>query len=280
MGLVARNPEHSQEQQASGQTVGDPPAHATGTVHIESVPGPAPGNTAANADANTDGNTDGNRDGGANSGEVVRHTQRFEAGELVDWTLDSEPAPWALVLPADPTYRPGAGYADPAAVEAAGVRIGSEHLVLPPLDDLPHPGFDELDYVPDATGRLRFELTGTPVGSILCDIHYVDGRRPWAQVVGAWSEDSEGPAADAPLIEVDITFANYLRMRTGEKTALEAIADGGGVGETRWTLLLLLHGIVQKRRYMEIYRSLPVIPPEIGWWGEAAPFIPDSAAPA
>jgi hypothetical protein len=276
MGLIARNPEHSQEQQASGQTVGDPPAHATGTVHIESVPGSALGNTAANTDANTAGNTDG----GAHSGEVVRHTQRFEAGELVDWTLDSEPAPWALVLPADPTYRPGAGHADPAVVEAAGVRIGSERLVLPPLDDLPHPGFDELDFVPDATGRLRFELTGTPVGSILCDIHYLDGRRPWAQVVGEWSEDSEGPATDAPLIEVDMTFANYLRMRTGEKTALEAIADGGGVGETRWTLLLLLHGIVQKRRYMEIYRSLPVIPAEIGWWGEAAPFIPDSAAPA
>jgi hypothetical protein len=267
MGLVARNPEQSQEQQASGQTVGDPPAYATGTVHIESLPGAS-------------GDAAGDTVGGAGTGEVVRHTQRFEAGELVEWKLDGEPAPWALVLPAGPGYRPGAGHADPAAVEAAGVRIGSEHLLLPPLDDLPHPGFSELDFVPDATGRLRFQLTGTPVGSILCDIHDLDGRRPWAQVVAEWSEDSDGPAADAPLIEVDITFANYLRMRTGEKTALEAIADGGGVGETRWTLLLLLHGIVQRRRYQEIYRSLPVIPPEIGWWGEAAPFIADSAEPS
>lgn len=252
MGLVARKQEHSQKQQASGQPIGDPPAHAAGTVHLESV---------------------------ADDGEVVHHTQRFEAGELVEWTLDAEPASWALVLPGAPTDRCPTGYADPHAVEAIAVRIGSERLVLPPLDDLPHPGFNELDFVPDATGRLRFELTGTPAGSILCDIHYLDGLRPWARVVGEWAQESNGPAGDAPLIEVDITFANYLRMRTGEKTALEAIADGGGVGDTRWTLLLLLHGIFQKRRYTEIYRSLPVMPPEIGWWGEAAPYIPGDAAP-
>ncbi len=80
-------------------------------------------------------------------------------------------------------------------------------------------------------------------------------------------------------MSVGMTFANYLRMRTGERTALEAIADGGDVGDTRWTLLLLLHGLVQAEKYVSAYRALPVMPPELGWWGEAAPYVASDLVP-
>ncbi|MCZ7630037.1 MAG: hypothetical protein M5U19_13745 [Microthrixaceae bacterium] len=77
-----------------------------------------------------------------------------------------------------------------------------------------------------------------------------------------------------------MTFANYLHMRTGEKTYLEAIADGGTVGDTRWTLLLLLHGIVQQQRYADAYRALPVFPRELGWWGRPPDSSPPTSCPA
>ena len=141
--------------------------------------------------------------------------------------------------------------------------------LLPPLDDLPDPAFDELEFVPDATARLRFELTGTPVGNMRCDIRYQDGRRPLGRVVTDWPDTTAGePAHEAPLIHVGVSFANYLQMRTGEKSYLEAIADGGTVGDTRWTLLLLLHGIVQQQRYTDAYRALTVFPEELGWWAK------------
>ena len=60
-----------------------------------------------------------------------------------------------------------------------------------------------------------------------------------------------------------MTWRNYLRMRTGELTALEAIEDGGVV-DARWTLLLMLHGLLQEPEYLAIYRDLPVIPDELG----------------
>lgn len=253
MGLLARNPQHDQREQGSGELRGGPPEHATGVVHHEAHTG---------------------------NGEVVHHSQHFERGELVGWRIDPEPAPWALVRHGDPLERPGRDWADDATVRSTSIRLGEEHHVLPPLDDLPHPGFDELEFVPDATARLRFELTGTPVGSILCDIRYQDGRRPLGRVVTEWLPTEAGEPADgAPEILVGVTFANYLRMRTGERSDLEAIADGGTVGDTRWTLLLLLHGIVQQSRYVDIYRSLPVIPPELGWWGEAAPYVDSDALP-
>lgn len=253
MGLLARNPQHDQREQGSGDVDDTPPEHATGVVHHE-----------AHGD----------------DGTVVCHSQRFERGELVEWTIDSTPAPWALVRSGDPLVRPGSGWAEPDTVASTSVRVGEDHFVLPPLDDLPHPGFDELEEIPDATARLRYEITGSPVGPILCDIRYESGRRPSGEVVTTWDDPVEGsPAAAAPEILVGVSFANYLRTRTGELTHLEAIADGGTVGDTRWTLLLLLHGIVQRQRYVDIYRSLPVIPPEIGWWGQAAPFVPLDGRP-
>lgn len=247
MGLLARNPQHDQREQGSGEELGSPPAYATGVVHHDSVV----------------------------DGEVTHHTQRFEAGELVEWTLDERPAPWALVRPGPPTAAVHRGLAGAQDVEAVRVRIGGDHHVLPPLDDLPDPAFGDLEFVPDATARLRFEVTGTPVGGIRCDIRYQDGRRPLGRVVDDWPATTPGePAHDAPLIHVGMSFANYLRMRTGERTYLEAIADGGTVGDTRWTLLLCLHGIVQTERYKAAYRAMTVLPEELGWWGEAAPFIP------
>ncbi|MCP4435948.1 MAG: hypothetical protein GY812_10710 [Actinomycetia bacterium] len=254
MGLVARNPEQSTVQQGGGELLGSAPTYATGTVHIESV---------------------------GDDGEVVRHSQRFEEGRLAEWSLDDAPAPWALVRPGAPTDPCATTWASRGEVEAVKVRVGDPVLELPPRDDLPHPGFHELVRVPDATARLRFAVTGSPVGRIVCDIRYQDGLRPLGRVVDEWPEDTDPaePAHEAPLIDVEVSFANYLRMRTGEKTSLEAIADGGGVVDTRWTLLLLLHGIVQEQRYVDIYRSLPVLPAELGWWGEAAPFVASDATP-
>lgn len=252
MGLLARNPQHDQREQGSGEALAGPPSHATGTVHHDALV----------------------------DGTVVHHAQRFEAGELVEWTLREAPGPWALVRPGPPTAPIGSGTATPEAVEAVTVRVGDRVHVLPPLDDLPDPAFDELEFVPDATARLRFELTGSPVGRILCDIRYQDGRRPSGRVLSDWPDTLEGePAHDAPLIHVGMSFGNYLRLRSGEISYLEAIADGGTVGDTRWTLLLLLHGIVQQRRYTDAYRAMTVFPEELGWWGEAAPFIASDEVP-
>lgn len=252
MGLLARNPQHDQREQGSGEPVGEPPPYATGVVHHDAI---------------------------TDSG-VVHHLQRFEAGHLVDWTISEDPGPWALVRTGEPGQPYPAGRATVASVQEASIRVGDRRLVMPPSDDLPDPRFGELEHVPDATARLRFEVTSSPVGDILCDVRYVEGARPWARVVPEWTETRPGEAAHgAPLIHVGVSFANYLRMRTGERSSLEAIADGGTVGETRWTLLLLLHGIYQQERYVEIYRSLPVVPPELGWWGEAAAFVPPDAAP-
>jgi hypothetical protein len=255
MGITARNPEEQTRQQGAGELVGEPPAHATGTVHLESVGG---------------------------DGEVVRHRQRFEQGRLVAWELVDEAAPWALVRPGPPERPCPYGLATPEEVEAVSVRLGERVGPIPPLDDLAYPGWDALPRVPDATARLRYELTGSPVGRILVDIRYQDGKRPMSEVVGEWPEQTTvgEPAHDAPEMRVTMTFRNYLRMRAGELGALEAIAEGGDVGDTRWTLLLLLHGLLQEDAYVAAYRSLPVLPPELGWWGEAAPFVPSDARPS
>lgn len=252
MGLLARNPQHDQREQGSGESLGGPPWYATGEVHHDAV-------------------TD---DG------VVHHVQRFEEGHLVEWAVTGEPGPWALVRSGPPEQPCPTGTATPDDLATTKVRIGERELVMPPLDDMEDPRFADLETFPDATARLRFEVGSSPVGRVLCDVRYVDGRRPRSRVVASWSETTpDEPAHGAPEIHVGVTFANYLRMRTGESSALEAIADGGTVGDTRWTLLLLLHGIYQQPRYVEIYRSLPVIPPELGWWGEAAPFVASDARP-
>jgi hypothetical protein len=36
----------------------------------------------------------------------------------------------------------------------------------------------------------------------------------------------------------------------------------------------MLHGLLQEPEYLGIYRDLPVLPDELGWWGEVAPWIP------
>jgi hypothetical protein len=255
MGITARNPEEQTRQQGSGELLGAPPSYATGEVNLESV---------------------------LDDGTVVRHRQQFEAGRLVDWKVVGEAAAWAIVRPGPPELPCPHARANPEEVEAVSVRIGDRVGPLPPLDDLAHPDWDRLPYVPDATARLRFELSGSPVGRVLVDIRYQDGKRPMAVVVSEWPERTEPgePAHDAPEMRVTMTFRNYLRMRAGELTALEAIADGGDVGETRWTMLLLLHGLLQEDAYVEAYRSLPVLPAEAGWWGEAAPFVPSDARPS
>ena len=93
-------------------------------------------------------------------------------------------------------------------------------------------------------------------------------------IVDEWSLPAEGEAAyGAPEMHIVMTWRNYLRLREGEVTALEGIEEGGTV-DARWTLLLMLHGLLQEPEYVDIYRSLPVIPEPLHWWGEVAPWIP------
>ncbi len=252
MGLVARNPEQAIKIQSAGEVLGAPPADANGVVFLESI---------------------------AEDGSVVHHAQEFTAGELITWTILSEPGPWALVHHGEPTDTCEVNWASPDQVASMQVRIGDVRTPLPPLDDLPDPLAD-MPFVPDATARLRFELFGSPAGQILTDVRFLDGRRPMSRVVANWTETEPGePAHDAPELKIRVKFRNYLKLRTGEMNSLEAAEDGGDVGDTRWTLLLLLHGLLQTEAYSEMYRSLPVLPPELGWWGEAAPFIGSNAAP-
>ncbi len=249
MGFVSqfgRSVDNQVSRDAAGQLDLQLPDHATGTVHHEAV---------------------------LDDGTVVHHHQVFERGVLVDWIEDDEPGPWALIRPGSPLVPCPSGVASPEDVAVAKLRLDDRVLDLPLLDDLPAPAFDALAHVPDATARLRFEVFATPVGTQRCDVRYQDGRRI-AWLVEDWDEPEEGsPAAGAPEMTVTMSFRNYLKMRSGDLTALEAIEDGGTV-DARWTLLLLLHGLIQSPEYVAAYRGLPRLPDELGWWGEVAPHIP------
>jgi hypothetical protein len=248
MGIVAGRTQQYVRQQLAGEGVNPRPAYATGTVHHDAV---------------------------AEDGSVVHHHQVFDSGELVDWVRDDEPGPWALVRPGDPFQPFAPELAGPATVAPMTVRLGDRIVPMPPLDDMGNPGWDRLPTVPDATAWLRFELTGTPVGPIASDVRYVDGKRPVSTIVEEWVAPAAGePAHGAPELQITMTFRNYLKMRTGELTALEAIEEGGLV-DARWTLLLMLHGLLQEPEYMGVYRELPEFPDELGWWGEVAPWIPE-----
>lgn len=247
MGLVAKKPEQSHREQGGGQVENPRPEYATGTVHHDAV---------------------------LPDGTVVHHHQVFDRGLLVEWERDDQPGPWALVRPGDPFVGFESGPLDADGIAAVRVRLGDDLIPLPAADDLGADGWDELPLVPDATARLRYELIGSPVGLMQIDVRYQDGRRPVARFVQDFAESAEGePAHGAPEMHVAMTWRNYLRMRSGEVTPLEGIEEGGTV-DARWTLLLLLHGLLQEPEYTAIYRALPRIPAELGWWGEIAPFIP------
>ncbi|HMR96171.1 MAG TPA: hypothetical protein PKE05_11560 [Microthrixaceae bacterium] len=250
MGFVAQFrrsvDEESTREDGSGQLDLHLPEYATGTVHHQAI---------------------------LEDGTVVHHHQRFESGVLVDWIEDDEPGPWALIRPGSPLRPCPGGVADPDDVTGAALRLGDEIRPLPLLDDLPSPAFESLARVPHATARLRFEVFATPVGTQRCDVRYHDGSRT-AWLVSDWTDPAEDePAFGAPEMHVSMSFRNYLKMRSGQATALEAIEDGGSV-DARWTLLLLLHGMIQSPEYVAAYRGLPVLPDELGWWGEVAPHIP------
>ncbi len=246
MGLVAKQPEKSHREQGGGQSENPRPEHATGTVHHDAV---------------------------LPDGTVVHHHQTFDRGLLTGWEQDDQPGPWALVRPGDPFVGFDEGPVDPDVAAQVKVRVGDRLLDLPAVDDLAAAGWDELPQVPDATARLRFELTDSPVGEQWLDTRYEDGRRT-CRLVTEWAPTAQGePAHDSPELHVRMNWGNYLRMRSGDLTALEAIEDRGTV-DARWTLLLLLHGLVQQEEYMAIYRALPRMPEELMWWGEVARWVP------
>ncbi|MEX0768120.1 MAG: hypothetical protein WD029_06590, partial [Microthrixaceae bacterium] len=236
----------SVRQQAGGQLTNPRPEYATGTVHHQSV---------------------------AADGSSTYHHQVFDCGQLQSWVVDSAPGPWALVRSGEPFDPFATELAGHAQVEAVQVRVGQELLMLPPLDDTSSARWKELPLIPDATARLKFELTGSPVGPLALEVQYRNGAREVCEIVQDWTElQADAAAYGAPEMHVIMTWRNYLRMRAGHVTALEGIEEGGTV-DARWTLLLLLHGLLQEPAYVDIYRDLPVMPEELGWWGEVAPFI-------
>lgn len=252
MGIVASDRHGYVRQQLVGEGPNPRPGYATGIVHHDAV---------------------------AEDGTAVHHHQVFDGGELVEWEIDEQPGPWALVRRGAPTDSFAPVLPGPAEAAAVSVRLGDDIIALPPLDDLESEAWRALPEVPDATTRLRFELTGSPVGPLALDLRYQDGRRAVAEIVDEWADTAEGePAHGAPEMHIVMTWRNYLRMRAGEATALEAIEEGGAV-DARWTLLLLLHGLLQEPEYVAAYRTLRRIPAELGWWGEVAPWIPPDASP-
>jgi hypothetical protein len=247
MGIVAKGGQQTTRQQAGGQSENPRPDYATGTVHHETV---------------------------AADGRRIFHHQVFDRGLLKSWVQDPVSGPWALVRHGDPFDAFFSDLAGPEQVAAVQVRVGQEFFPLPPLDDTSSDRWSELPEIPDATARLKFELTGSPVGPLALEVQYRNGARDICEVVDDWAElQPDAPAFGAPEMHVVMTWRNYLRMRAGEVTALEGIEEGGTV-DARWTLLLLLHGLLQETAYVDIYRALPVMPSELGWWGEVAPWIP------
>lgn len=249
MGLVAKYRERTAAMAPAPGAPPVPPGYATGTVFHEAV---------------------------QPDGSVVHHRQEFDGGRLVDWHQDTEPGPWALIRRGDPLDPCPVDGATPDLVAATQVRLGETVVPLPILDDMDASGFTGVERVPDATMRLRYQVTSSPVGLQRADIRYQDSLRTgW--LVEDWDEpEPESPAFDAPELFVSMSFRNYLRMRTGEITSLQAIEDGGMV-DGRWTLMLLLHGLVQDPAYVSTYRNLPAFPDELGWWGEVAPWIGEYA---
>ena len=202
----------------------------------------------------------------AAGGSVRHHRQRFDRGRLVDTELDVEPGPWALCRPGAPDTAPRHdAVATLADLEAVRVRVGEETAPLPPLDDLASPAFATLPEVPHATMRVRLTLTATPAGRLLLDVGYRDARREPIAIVAEFGED---PEPGRPAIDVTLTWRNYLRMRAGEINSLEAVEEGGTV-DGRWTVLMLLHGLVQSPPTAEAYASLPAMPEALTWWAEA-----------
>jgi len=247
MGIVAKGGQQSVRQQAGGQMNNPRPEYATGTVYHETV---------------------------TSNGSSVYHHQVFDRGQLQSWVLDSAQGPWALVRIGDPFDLFPSELAGPEQVEAVQVRVGRQVFVLPPLDDTSSDRWSELPVIPDATARLKFELTGSPVGPLALEVQFRNGAREVCEIVQDWAELQVNAAAyGAAEMHVVMTWRNYLRMRAGQVTALEGIEEGGTV-DARWTLLLLLHGLLQEPTYVDIYRGLPVMPEELGWWGEVAPWIP------
>lgn len=246
MGLLARGGQQSVRQQAGGQMANPRPPYATGVVHHDAVD---------------------------DDGTIVHHHQTFEQGLLMDWVIDDAPGPWALQRQGDPYDPFPRSLPGPDEARAVKIRVGDELLDLPPLDDIAAQRWDELPTIPDATARLKFELTGSPVGNLALDIRYLNGKRPVCEIIDDWDELRDGDIAyGAPELHIVMTWRNYLRMRSGEVTALEGIEEGGST-DARWTHLLMLHGLLQEKEYVAVYRSLPSIPVELGWWGEVAPFV-------
>ena len=201
MGIVAKGGQQTTRQQAGGQMENPRPEYASGIVYHETI-------TA--------------------DGTSVSHHQVFERGQLQSWVQDSTPAPWALVRHGDPFDAFSPELAGPEQVAAVQVRIAQDMFALPPLDDVSSDRWGELPEIPDATARLKFELTGSPVGPLALEVQYRNGARAICEVVDDWTElTADAPAYGAPEMHVVMTWRNYLRMRAGQVTALEGIEEGG-----------------------------------------------------
>ena len=218
--------------------------YATGTVHVESDDDP---------------------------GRVLHLT--FDEGRLVGRATDAAAGEWAVVRPG-PVDAPFSGELVGAGeLSRWSVRVGSERLALPPLDDVASDALADLHEVPDADLALRFRLVGSPAGMVLLELAYLGGRRVRAEVVDSFGEDVEPVPFGSAEATCDLTWRNYLRLRAGTLDPLEAGAEGTVDGH--WTHLLLLHGLLQQSDHVAAWSALPEVPAELAWFGEVAPWVPD-----
>jgi hypothetical protein len=215
--------------------------YATGTVHVESDD---------------------------DLGRVVHLT--FDEGRLVRRVVDDAAGEWAVVRPGPVDGEFSGEQVDSASLAQWSVRIGSERLVLPPLDDVASDALGDLREIPDADLALRFRLVGSPAGMVLLELAYVGGRRVRAEVVDFFGDDMEPVPFGSAEATCDITWRNYLRVRSGDLDPLEAGAEG--TVEGHWTHLLLLHGLLQQADHVAAWSSLPELPEELAWFGEVAPW--------
>lgn len=192
----------------------------------------------------------------------------FALGQLVDASWTDEPTPWAMQTPlisGEDMNIP----VHPDLWDQCRVRIGHTYLPLPPGDESVS-GFVGMREVPRASACVRLELTNSPVGLVRYEVLLEQGRRVGEAVVDEWSSDQCDTDHEAAVtLHVRMAYRNYVRARAGEISFLEAVLDGGSLEDSRWTHLLMLHGIVQDPAYVESARSLPAMPPDLLWWGEA-----------
>ena len=135
----------------------------------------------------------------------VYHSQYFIEGELVAWSPDERPGPWALVLPAPtPLYLSALGLPvsvlmDPAQI---GIRVGGRRFRLPPFDEVALGAWGGVP--PRHAGRtvsrtfaLDTFVLGSPVGDFSFRLEFESSK------LVAVSDTAPEPSCESVAVELD-----------------------------------------------------------------------------